>query len=186
MNRRDCDYFPRGELDDTIGTDGCGEPQEGGRRMTDRITGIQARCEPMEHELKCWPEYYDAVECGDKPFEIRKWDRPYRVGDTLLLRRWDPSMQDYTGQQMRRKITYLLDLTYLPDDNVPHFAGMVAIGLDDPQFAATQELLDAGHSRAGNAATGIQRGPAQGVGGGGRLGVCNEAFERTRNLPVMC
>lgn len=87
---------------------------------------------PAEHELKCWPEYYDAVERGDKPFEIRKWDRPYQVGDTLLLRRYDPRVQDYTGQQMRKKITYLLDLTYLPGDNIPHFTGYVAIGLAQP------------------------------------------------------
>jgi len=107
--------------------------------MTDqeRIQEIRTR-EPMEHELKCWPDYYDAVECGDKPFEIRKWDRPYRVGDTLLLRRWDPSKLDYTGQQMRRKITYVLDLTYLPGDDVPHFARYAALGLDDPRLAASQ------------------------------------------------
>lgn len=98
--------------------------------------------EPMEHELKCWPEYYDAVERGDKPFEIRKWDRPYRVGDTLLLRRYDPSTQDYTGQQMRRKITYLLDLTYLPGDNVPHFASYVALGLDDTRLTTAQRRAD--------------------------------------------
>lgn len=99
--------------------------------------------EPIEHELKCWPEYYDAVECGDKPFEIRKWDRPYRVGDTLLLRRYDPSAQDYTGEQLRRKITYLLDLTYLPSDNIPHFAGYVAIGLDDPRITDALRRADA-------------------------------------------
>ena len=66
---------------------------------------------PMVHELKCWPEYYDAVERGDKPFEIRKWDRPYQVGDTLLLQEYDPEKQDYTGRQIKRKVTYLLDIS---------------------------------------------------------------------------
>jgi len=93
---------------------------------------------PMEHELKCWPEYYDAVDCGDKTFEIRKWDRPYREGDTIILRRYSPYIEDYTGQQMRLKITYLLDLTYLPSDNRPHFAGYVAIGFKRIQEAANE------------------------------------------------
>ena len=84
---------------------------------------------PQEHELKCWPEYYDAIVRGDKPFEIRRWDRPYKEGDTLLLRRYDPQAQTYTGEQTRQKITYLLDLTYLPGDDRPHFAGYVALGL---------------------------------------------------------
>lgn len=95
---------------------------------------------PVEHEFKCWPEYYDAVERGEKPFEIRKWDRPYRVGDTLLFRRYDPKLQDYTGEQMQRKITYLLDMTYLPGEAVPHFTGYVVLGLDYPQADLIESL----------------------------------------------
>lgn len=84
---------------------------------------------PMEHELKCWPEYFQAVKSGIKPFEVRKWDRPYAVGDTLVLREYDPQKQDYTGDSIKRIITYLLDMTYLPGDNTPHFAGYVVMGL---------------------------------------------------------
>lgn len=40
----------------------------------------------MTHELKILPEYYEAVKCGKKNFELRKNDRNYFVGDTLLLR----------------------------------------------------------------------------------------------------
>ena len=40
----------------------------------------------MLHELKISPEYYDAVVNGIKPFEIRKNDRNYSVGDALRLR----------------------------------------------------------------------------------------------------
>ena len=98
---------------------------------------------PMVHELKCWPEYYDAVERGDKPFEIRKWDRPYQVGDTLLLQEYDPEKQDYTGRQIKRKVTYLLDMTYLPGDNIPHFAGYVVLGLEDNRLCDCIERLQA-------------------------------------------
>ena len=43
----------------------------------------------MLHELKISPEYYDAVVNGIKPFEIRKNDRNYSVGDALRLREFD-------------------------------------------------------------------------------------------------
>lgn len=98
---------------------------------------------PMVHELKCWPEYYDAVERGDKPFEIRKWDRPYLVRDILLLQEYDPEKQDYTGRQIKRKVTYLLDVTYLPGDNIPHFARYVVLGLEDTRLCDCIEQLQA-------------------------------------------
>lgn len=95
----------------------------------------QAIKHPMEHRLKCWPEYFKAVKDGLKPFEIRKWDRPYAVGDTLTLEEWNPEILDYTGDSIVREITYLLDLTYLPGDRVPNFAGYVALGLSNPTAA---------------------------------------------------
>lgn len=40
-----------------------------------------------EHVVKIHDRYYDAVANGIKTFEIRKADRDYRVGDTLVLQR---------------------------------------------------------------------------------------------------
>lgn len=40
----------------------------------------------MEHDLKILSPYFIAVEDGSKPFEVRRNDRNYQVGDTLLLR----------------------------------------------------------------------------------------------------
>lgn len=42
------------------------------------------------HQLKCWPEFFDAVASGQKTFEVRKNDRGYQAGDTLILRAYDP------------------------------------------------------------------------------------------------
>lgn len=44
----------------------------------------------MDHELKTWPEFWDAVECGEKTFEIRKNDRGFQKGDTLILHKYNP------------------------------------------------------------------------------------------------
>lgn len=43
-----------------------------------------------EHELKTWPEFFDAVDRGDKTFEVRRDDRSFQVGDRMKLIRWDP------------------------------------------------------------------------------------------------
>jgi len=43
----------------------------------------------MTHALKTWPEYFQAVAERGKTFEVRKADRPFKVGETLLLQEWD-------------------------------------------------------------------------------------------------
>lgn len=43
------------------------------------------------HKLKIWPRMFEAVQRGDKTFEIRKNDRDYQTGDTLVLEEWDPA-----------------------------------------------------------------------------------------------
>lgn len=58
------------------------------------------------HELKILPEYYDAVRCGDKRFEIRKNDRDYHTGDILRLKEWDG--EKYTGEEIDVLVRYIL------------------------------------------------------------------------------
>lgn len=62
----------------------------------------------MTHALKTWPEFYKAIESGDKTFELRRMDRPFKVGDTLLLQEYDPKKSEYTGKEIKRTVTYLL------------------------------------------------------------------------------
>jgi len=60
------------------------------------------------HELKTWPRAYDAMKAEVKTFEFRKNDRDYEVGDRLLLRRYDPAIEEYTGEEMWRTVNYIL------------------------------------------------------------------------------
>jgi len=72
----------------------------------------------MEHELKILPQYFKSVKDGSKPFEIRKNDRDYKVGDTLILKEYDLEnmihvpggiIGGYTGQEITKEITYILE-----------------------------------------------------------------------------
>lgn len=62
----------------------------------------------MTHELKTWPQYYDSIISGDKTFEVRKADRTFSVGDTLVLQCYDPDVAAYMGQQIEVEVTYIL------------------------------------------------------------------------------
>lgn len=61
-----------------------------------------------DHELKIWPDYFRWVEDGHKSFEVRRYDRNYQPGQTLLLREWDPGSKEYTGRQAERKISFMM------------------------------------------------------------------------------
>lgn len=62
----------------------------------------------MVHELKTWPEYFQLIASGKKPFELRKNDRGFLTGHALLLREYDKDTNIYTGRVLHRKITYVL------------------------------------------------------------------------------
>jgi len=65
------------------------------------------------HKLKTWPEMFDAILDGSKPFEVRRDDRSFTVGDKLVLEEWDPSKRGfsevgYTGRTIEKTITFKL------------------------------------------------------------------------------
>ena len=63
----------------------------------------------MIHELKCDPEYFEAVKCGDKTFEVRRNDRGFGVGDILALNKLDDTREGYDGDFLLERVTYVLD-----------------------------------------------------------------------------
>lgn len=60
-----------------------------------------------KHKLKIHPEYYYAVDAGNKLFEIRKDDRGFEVGDILILQEYDPDQDKYTGNELEVTVTYI-------------------------------------------------------------------------------
>lgn len=63
---------------------------------------------PSAHILKCWPEYFQAISTGSKSFELRKNDRDFKVGDTLILVEFDPKTQKFTGFKTKAEVDFLL------------------------------------------------------------------------------
>lgn len=49
----------------------------------------------MHHELKTWPIYFEAVERGEKLFEVRRNDRFFQSGDTVDIVKYDPKSRCY-------------------------------------------------------------------------------------------
>jgi len=59
-------------------------------------------------EKKTWPEYFQAIMDGRKTFDLRLADWEIEVGDTLILKEWDPESKDYTGRELRKEVTYVI------------------------------------------------------------------------------
>lgn len=59
------------------------------------------------HEVKSWPEFFRPIADGSKPFDVRKDDRGYKVGDVLYIREFDDRKGTYTGHSLRKLITFV-------------------------------------------------------------------------------
>jgi hypothetical protein len=64
--------------------------------------------EVQTHQLKIWPEYFERVVDGTKTFEFRKFDRDYVENDHVVLKEWDNTKSEYTGNEIRFNIGYVL------------------------------------------------------------------------------
>lgn len=70
----------------------------------------------MTHALKTVNPYYDEVVKGNKTFEVRKHDRPFKIGDKLLLQQYihegnqiGSGKSGYTGAEEMFVISYILE-----------------------------------------------------------------------------
>lgn len=61
----------------------------------------------MIHELKIYPDFFQAVISGEKTFEIRKNDRQFKVGDMLALNEYD--WNSYTGNSCLVYVDFIMN-----------------------------------------------------------------------------
>lgn len=72
----------------------------------------------MQHDLKCHPDYFEAVKDGTKTFECRYNDRDFQVGDQLRLMEYSEET-GYTGRYLDKTVSYVLsDFAGLTNDYV--------------------------------------------------------------------
>lgn len=82
-----------------------------------------------EHFLLTWPEYFTALLEGSKTFELRKDDRDFQVGDTLVLQEYNPLNEELSGRDTFRRVTYVLR----DAEQFGLRAGYVVLGLGKPE-----------------------------------------------------
>ena len=85
-----------------------------------------------KHSVKISPAYFDAVKNGLKTFEVRRLDRDYKIGDTLVLSEWLPGTYEkgeYSGRWVRVTILYILTHDQFPD-GIKEGYGVLGIRVD--------------------------------------------------------
>ncbi len=83
--------------------------------------------EVQTHNLKCWPDSFEALYSGSKRHEFRINDRDYRVSDELVQQEWEPGEGSYTGRSLRVKVLYI---DYGPNWEIP--AGYCVMSTSEP------------------------------------------------------
>ena len=62
------------------------------------------------HTLKCWPQYWDAIERNEKRFDVRRDDRGFQKGDIVRLQKYDPTPYELAGKtQVRGYVRHISD-----------------------------------------------------------------------------
>lgn len=96
------------------------------------------------HELKILPEHFWPVVTGHKKAELRKNDRDFEVGDTIILYEWNG---DYTGERTERTIVHIADVgAYLPGYvllSINEIANWKDARLFDPKDGQEVVIIDA-------------------------------------------
>lgn len=80
----------------------------------EKMQQLPSQQEKKVHDVKLGTTFFDNVKTGRKTFELRKNDRGYKEGDTIVLHEYKDGTT--TGRTITKKIVYMLeDFTGLED-----------------------------------------------------------------------
>ena len=80
----------------------------------EKMQQLPSQHEKKVHDVKLGTTFFDDVKTGRKTFELRKNDRGYKEGDTIVLHEYKDGTT--TGRTITKKIVYMLeDFTGLED-----------------------------------------------------------------------
>lgn len=75
----------------------------------------------QHHELKIYPQFWRELVAGRKPFEVRRDDRNFKVGDTVSLKEYDPKVGFTGAGPYIREITFILRNEDFPNGVPPGY-----------------------------------------------------------------
>ena len=102
-------------------------------------------------EIKLQQQFYDDVKTGRKPFELRKNDRDYQVGDILRIREINAILAlndevNYTGREIYAEVTYALTGWGLHPDYIALGIKVLWSGLKNNSNEMSSEMAKAIHA----------------------------------------
>lgn len=102
----------------------------------EKMQQLPSQQEKKVHDVKLGTTFFDDVKTGRKTFELRKNDRGYKEGDTIVLHEYKDGTT--TGRTSTKKIVYMLeDFTGLED-------GYCILGLGEVEETLREAAAGAG------------------------------------------
>lgn len=102
----------------------------------EKMQQLPSQQEKKVHDVKLGATFFDDVKTGRKTFELRKNDRGYKEGDTIVLHEYKDGAT--TGRTITKKIVYMLeDFTGLED-------GYCILGLGEVEETLRKAAAGAG------------------------------------------
>lgn len=94
------------------------------------------------HELKLATEYFDAVADGAKNFDVRRDDRGFQKGDTLVLRRYGKDKLTGNYRYLRGPSSCVLDDADTIHARITYVLTGGQFGIEPGYVVMGLELLD--------------------------------------------
>lgn len=83
------------------------EPTTAIKTTDQRLYEANRPLDAKTHRVKSWTQFFWAIKAGLKLHDLRKNDRDYRVGDTVILCEYDWVKGVYTGNEVAAEISFI-------------------------------------------------------------------------------